>query len=89
MSVSVHGHSNTICSSVKIPCQCASDVLKQIACDIVIFDESLINVRLKQWLVLPSRYVSSALITQTQPYKRSYITASVLIRFINVMQPNW
>ena len=38
---------------------------------------------------LPLCYVSSALVMQTQPTKRSHITASVLIRFINVTQPHW
>ena len=31
--------------------------------------------------MLLSRYISSALITQTQPHKRSHITASTLIQF--------
>ena len=36
----------------------------------------------------PTRYVSNALVTQTQPHERSHIAASVLIRFINIMQPH-
>ena len=38
---------------------------------------------------LPSNYVSSALVTQTQLHKRSHITDSALIRFINVTQLHW
>ena len=37
---------------------------------------------------LPSCYISIVWVTQTQPHKRSHITASALIRFINVMQPH-
>ena len=36
---------------------------------------------------LPSHYISSALVMQMQPHKRSHITASVLIQFINVTLP--
>ena len=37
---------------------------------------------------LPSRYISSASITQMQPDKRSHMTASALILFINITQPH-
>ena len=33
-----------------------------------------------------SRYINSALVTQMQLHKRSHTTASVLIRFINIMK---
>ena len=37
---------------------------------------------------LPSLCISSALVTQMQPHKRSHINASALIRFIKVTQPH-
>ena len=40
-------------------------------------------------LGLPSRYVSTALVTQTHQHKRIHMIASVLIPFINIKQPHW